>query len=97
MELLDNIGDIPDLKAQLWYLDDGTFIGSRDAVSVYRILWLKRDLNLEREVSWPSSDQEFPKFDSRVRRININSSGSEFLGSPIVGTDAFFMSSSKHV
>ena len=23
MELLDNIGDIPDLKAQLWYLDDG--------------------------------------------------------------------------
>ena len=39
---------------------------------------------------WPSGDQDFPTFDSRVRRMNINSSGSELLGSPIVGTDTFF-------
>ena len=33
MELLDNISDIPVLKAQLWYLGDGTFVGLSDAVS----------------------------------------------------------------
>ena len=97
MELLDNIGDIPDLKAQLWYLDDGTFIGSRDAVSSLLNSLVEKGpefgiyVNMSKcEVFWPSGDQDFPTFDSRVRRININSSGSELLGSPIVGTDTFF-------
>ena len=42
------------------------------------------------EVLWPSGDQAFPEFDSRVRRIQVISSGSELLGSPIVGSDDFF-------
>ena len=32
LQLLDNIGPLPDIM-QLWYLDDGTFIGSRLAIS----------------------------------------------------------------
>ena len=97
MELLDNIGDIPDLKSQLWYLDNGTFIGSRDAVSSLLNSLVEKGpefgiyVNMSKcEVFWLSGDQDFPTFDSRVHRININSSGSEFLGSTIVGTDAFF-------
>ena len=33
MELQDDFGDVPGIEAQLWYLDDGTFVGSRTAVS----------------------------------------------------------------
>ena len=38
MEVLDNIGNIPDLKAQLWYLNDGIFIGSMDVSSLLNSL-----------------------------------------------------------
>ena len=33
--LLDNIGDVPGIITQLWYLDDGTFVGSRHAASTF--------------------------------------------------------------
>ena len=75
MDLLDDIGDISGLITQLWYLDDGTFIGTRDAVSrMLKALDKKGPefgvyVNLSKcEVLWPSGDQAFPEFDSRVRR-----------------------------
>ena len=42
------------------------------------------------EVFWPSGNQQFTQFDHDIRRINVSSSGSEFLGLPIVGIDHFF-------
>ena len=97
MDLLDDIGDISGLITQLWYLDDGTFIGTRDAVSrMLKALDEKGPefgvyVNLSKcEVLWPSGDQAFPEFDSRVRRVQVILSGSELLGSPIVGSDDFF-------
>ena len=32
LKILDDIGHIDDLHFQLWYLDHGTFMGTRDAV-----------------------------------------------------------------
>ena len=42
------------------------------------------------EVFRPSGNQQFTQFDHDIRRINVNSSGSELLGSPIVGINHFF-------
>jgi len=74
----------------LWYLDDGTFIGSKssllkllDSFSVHGPQ-ISLHLNLSKcELFWPSGDS-FPDF------INRASEGLELLGSPIWGTDNFF-------
>ena len=97
LQLLDDIGKIPKLHLQLWYLDDGTFAGDRDAVStILQSLWMRGPafglhVNLDKcEVFWPSSDQTFPELPAQVRRL---SDGVELLGSPVYGTDEFFKSS----
>ena len=96
-ELIDDIGQIPGVEVQLWYLDDGSFIGSRAAIASLLSSLLHKGpkhglyVNLSKcEVYWPSGNQEFPEIDSDVRRVNSNSSGLELLGSPIVGSDDFF-------
>ena len=33
MEFLDDLGPLPDLKLNLWYLDDGSFLGQRASVA----------------------------------------------------------------
>ena len=35
LKLLDDIEDIPDLHLQLWYLDDGIFVGKRSPVAAF--------------------------------------------------------------
>ena len=108
MELQDGIRDIPGIEAQMWYLDDGTFVGSREAVSTLFEELVEKGpkfgvyVNISKcEVFWPSGDQEFQGIDSRVRRVNITSYGSELLGSPIVGTrdyfDEFFKQRVDHI
>ena len=33
LELLDTIGQVEGLVSTVWYLDDGTFVGTRDAIA----------------------------------------------------------------
>ena len=100
LQLLDNIGPLPDIAMQLWHLDDGTFISSRLAISSL----LDRlqstgpsfglHLNLKKcEEFWPSGNQDFPEIGAEVQRICHITGGAEFLGSPIFGSDTFFVDS----
>jgi len=81
------------VKLHLWYLDDGTFIGSKN--SLLQLLesfslhgpQFGLHLNLSKcEVFWPSGDS-FPEFPTNIKRV---SDGLELLGSPIWGTTAYF-------
>ena len=97
LQLLDTIGPIDGLFLHVWYLDDGTFVGTRDAVSSFLISLINNGpsfglkLNLKKcEVCWPSGDQSFPRFPSQIRRICIEDTGVELLGSPVCGTDDFY-------
>ena len=102
LELLDSIGAISNLHLQIWYLDDGTFFGSRESVSSLLQSVSEKGpsyglhVNLNKcELYWPSGDQAFPLFPSQVRRL---SEGVELLGSPVHGSVDFFRSSiSKRV
>ena len=35
LELIDDLGHFPDLFLQMWYLDGGTFVGSRSSLSYF--------------------------------------------------------------
>ena len=94
MELMDSVGPVDDLKLSLWYLDDGTFIGTRHAVStLFRSVVSKGasfglKLNLGKcEIFWPAGDQSFPNFPSEINRLQ---DGMELLGSPIFGSQDFY-------
>ena len=94
MQLLDEIGEIPGIDVQLWYLDDGTFTGTRNSVSAMLKCIMEKGpafglhLNLSKcEVYWPSGDQQFPNFPTEVRRL---ATGMDLLGSPVYGSDDFF-------
>ena len=68
--------DVPtDISLKLWYLDDGTFAGTRPAVA--ELLELFRNhgpsfgltLNLKKcEIFWPSGDTVFQNFPPEVCR-----------------------------
>ncbi len=85
-----------DLKLQLWYLDDGTIVGSRKSVREffdfistnghkYGLL-----LNPAKcEVYWPSGDPDFPEFPKKVCRLK---EGVTLLGSPLWGSKQFMPS-----
>ena len=95
---LDNLGHIDGLQMQkLWYLDDGTFFGSQDALSVLLKSLLSRGpdvslhINLAKcEVFWPSGDQKFPSFPPEIHRLCMSSNGVELLGSSIFRSHEFF-------
>ena len=95
--LLDNIGDVPGIITQLWYLDDKTFVGSRHAASTFLNSLDQNDpafgihptIN-KCEVFWLSGNQQFTQFDHDIRRIKVSLSVSEVLGSPIAGINHFF-------
>ena len=96
-EIIDEVGQITGAEIQLWYLDDGSFIGSRVAIASLLCSLIYTGpkhclcVNLSKcEVCWPSRNQKFPEIDSALRRINSKSSELELLGSPIVGPDDFF-------
>ena len=97
LELLDDVGFTPDLNLQIWYLDDGTIVGLRSAVSSLLDRLLVKGpsygllLNLQKcEVFWPSGDPSFPEFPDGVQRAQDISGGAELLGSPVFGPDSFF-------
>ena len=100
MELLDEIGPTTDINLKLWYLDDGTFVGPRFSLASFLdILKFKGPafgliINSRKcEIFWPSGDQLFSEFDSEVIRIGQVSGGIEILGSPVYGSDSFFIDS----
>ena len=98
--LLDfmNSIDVPsDIFFQLWYLDDGTFAGTRPAMAELLKLFCKHGpsfgltLNLKKcEVFWPSGDSTFPDFPPEVCRPLQSSNGVELLGAPIFGSSEYF-------
>ena len=97
LEALDDLGHIDGLQMQLWYLDDGTFFGTRDSLSVLLKSLLSRGpdvgLHFNRgkcEVFWPSGDQEFPSFPLEIHHLCVSSNGVELLGSPIFGSHELF-------
>ena len=84
----------------MWYLDDGSFVGSRGSVSsLLNILQSKGPsfglhLNLSKcEIFWPSVNQQFPEFAPEDQSINNVTGGAELLGSPIHGSEKFFANS----
>ena len=90
LELLDSLDSYSGLHFQLWYLDDGSFVGNRESIpSLLQSLLAKGPIfglhiNLDKcELYWPSGDQTFPEFPSEVRRL---SEGIELLGSPVQGS-----------
>ena len=97
LEALDDLGRIDGLQMQLWYLDAGTILGTRDALSVLLKLLLSRGpdvglhINLGKcEVFWPSGDQKFPSFPPESHCLCLSFNGVELLGSPIFGSHEFF-------
>ena len=96
MELVDGVGSIP---LSLWYLDDGTFVGTRQAVKVLLDALLRQCpsygllVNVDNcEVFWSSCDQIFPEFPSEIKRVYRSVGGAPLLGSPVYGTDDFISS-----
>ena len=97
LELMDDIGSAGKVPLQLWYLDDGTFIGPRPAIAQLFHLLQSRGpsvgllLNPTKcEVFWPSGNQKFSEFPSEVQRVVGSVGGVEFLGSPVFGSEEYY-------
>ena len=97
LDLLDEIAnDVSNLLLQMWYLDDGTFIGSRESIlSLLSALQSNGPkyglhLNLSKcEVFWPTGNQSFPELPPEIR-VLLKDGGAELLGSPIYGSGDFY-------
>ena len=94
--LFDRIPPTPNVLLSLWYLDDGTIIGSRPAVLelLHHIETLGPSFGLflnkkKCELYWPAGDQSFSDFPSEIRRP---SAGLDLLGSPVWGSEDFYNS-----
>ena len=92
LELLDDIGTCKGINVQLWYLDDGAFVGSRHAIGHLLDILLSREpsfglhVNVNKcEIFWPSGNQDFPDFDPEIQSTVRVSNGVDFLGSPVYG------------
>ena len=88
LEFLDDISNVPGIDLQLWYLDDGTFVGDSDCISSLLELFLAKGprfglhINLAKcEIYWPSGNN------TEIHRLT---DGLELLGSPLHGSDIFF-------
>ena len=99
LELMDSIDPPQELLLQLWYLDDGSFVGPRTAISDLLTQISKNGpkfglhLNMKKcEVFWPSGDQFFSEFPEEVCRVRDEQGGVELLGSPVWGTSDFIKS-----
>ena len=79
----------PELDLNVWYLDDGTLVGSRDelrtAIEILgsdEVKALGLNLNLGKcELWWPSGDQAFTGFDATIKRKD--SRGVQILRVPV--------------
>ena len=99
LELMDSTDLLQEMLLQLWYLDDGSFVGSRAAISDLLTQISENGprfclhLNMKKcEVFWPSGDQSFFELPEDVQRVRDKQGGVELLGSPIWGTADFFKS-----
>ena len=93
MQFIDSVKLHDFVKFHLWYLDDGTFIGSRSSLLKLLNIFTSHGpqfglhLNLSKcELFWPS-DNSFPEFPTNIKRVG---KGLELLGSPIWETAEFF-------
>ena len=98
LELLDDMGPTPDINLKVWYLDNGTFVGPRSSlVSFLDVLkgpTIGLSVNIRKcEILWPSGDQLFSEFAPDITRTGQISGGIQLLGSPVYGSDSFFMDS----
>jgi len=97
LSLLDAIGPVAGIDLHLWYLDDGTLVGSRAAIRLFldRLLTIGPQFglyaNLDKcELYWPSGvANDFTMFPHQIRRV-FDQHGIELLGSPVFGSRAFF-------
>ncbi len=76
---MDELGPTPGIALQLWYLDDGIFIGTRPEVAS-----LMRKLQ-----SAGTSFGFFLEFPGDFQRVDANKDGAAFLRSPICGSKEF--------
>ena len=97
LEFLDDISNVTGIDLQLWYLDDGTFVGDRDCISSLLELFLAKcprsGLHINQgkyEIYWPSRDNTFPQCPIEIHRLT---DGLELLSSPVHGSDIFFQNS----
>ena len=97
---MDDVGSIPGIELSLWYLDDGTFVGTRQAVKVLLDALLRQSpsygllVNVDNcKVFWSSGDQIFPEFPSEIKRVYRSVGGAPLLGSPVYGTTDDFINS----
>ena len=97
MQFLRSISFSETCLLNLWYLDDGTFIGTRSCLHVLLSHFTESGpsfslyINLSKcELYWPSGDSSFPNFHPTIKRINPKNSGLELLGSPIWGPPQFY-------
>ena len=97
LQFLDSTSASERCLLSLWYLDDGTFIGSRSALLSLLSCFAHSGpsfglhINLSKcEFYWPSGDCSFPGFPHAIKRIDPMSSGLELLGSPVWGPPQFF-------
>ena len=98
--LLDfmNSIDVPtDISLKLWYLDDGTFAGTRPAVAELLELFCNHGpsfgltLNLKKcEIFWHSGDTVFQDFPPEVCHPLQISNGVDLLRAPIFGSSEYF-------
>ena len=94
LELLDSLDSYSGLHFQLWYMDDGSFVGNRESISsllqslLAKVPIFGMHINVNKcELYWSSGDRTFPEFPSEVRRL---SEGIKLLGSPVDGSVEFF-------
>ena len=81
------------VKLNLWYFDDGTFVGTPSSLNSLLSLFTSHGpdfglhLNLSKcELFWPSGNPSFSEFPSDIKRVT----GLELLGSPLWGDNNFF-------
>ena len=90
LELLDKIGQVDGIRFSVWYLDDGTFIGTHSAIAALLSkiqlfgTELSIHLNLAKcEAFWSSGDQSFRELPPSTCHIIQHEGGAAFLGSPV--------------
>ena len=62
LELMNKLGHIDGVLVELWYLDDGTFIGTRDAVSTYLELLISRCSKFGLHINFDKCRPKVPTF-----------------------------------
>ena len=98
LELLDDIGTSKGINVQLWYLDDRAFVGSRHAIAHLLHILLSRGPSFglhvnenKYEIFWLLETRIFSEINLEIQRTVWVSNGVDFLGSPVYGSDTYFV------